>query len=49
MNWRTGMEGNSLLTVRATILIVALWLAVICIIINLDIGGLWKLGSNTDT
>ncbi len=32
-------EGNGLLTFGATILIVALWLAVICIIIKLDIGG----------
>ena len=35
-----GNEGNSLLTFGATILIVALWLAVICVIIKLDIGGL---------
>ena len=34
-----GTEGNSLLTFGATILIVALWLAVICVIIKLDIGG----------
>lgn len=34
-----GNEGNSLLTFGATILIVALWLAVICVIIKLDIGG----------
>lgn len=32
-------EGNGLLTFGATVLIVALWLAVICIIIKLDIGG----------
>lgn len=32
-------EGSGLLTFGATILIVALWLAVICIIIKLDIGG----------
>lgn len=32
-------DGNGLLTFGATILIVALWLAVICIIIKLDIGG----------
>ena len=34
-----GNEGNSLLTFGATILIVALWIAVICAIIKLDIGG----------
>ena len=34
-----GNEGISLLTFGATILIVALWLAVICVIIKLDIGG----------
>ena len=34
-----GNEGNSRLTFGATILIVALWLAVICVIIKLDIGG----------
>ena len=34
-----GNERNSLLTFGATILIVALWLAVICVIIKLDIGG----------
>ena len=34
-----GNEGNSLLTFGATILIVAVWLAVICVIIKLDIGG----------
>lgn len=34
-----GNEGNSLLTFGATILIVALWIAVICVIIKLDIGG----------
>ena len=32
-------EGNGLVTFGATILIVLLWLAVICIIIKLDIGG----------
>lgn len=32
-------ESNGLLTFGATILIVALWLAVICIIVKLDIGG----------
>lgn len=32
-------EGNGLLTVGATILIVLLWLAVICVVIKLDIGG----------
>lgn len=36
-------ESNGLLTFGATILIVALWLAVICIIVKLDIGG---FGSN---
>lgn len=36
-------ESNGLLTVVATILIVALWLAVICVIIKLDVGG---FGSN---
>ncbi len=39
-------ESNGLLTFGATILIVALWLAVICIIIKLDIGG---FGSNVLT
>ncbi len=39
-------DGNGLLTFGATILIVALWLAVICIIIKLDIGG---FGSNVLT
>lgn len=34
-----GNEGNSLLTFGATILIVLLWIAVICVIIKLDIGG----------
>ena len=34
-----GSEGNSLLTFGATILIVVLWMAVICAIIKLDIGG----------
>ena len=34
-----GNEGNSLLTFGAAILIVALWIAVICVIIKLDIGG----------
>lgn len=32
-------ESNGLLTFGATVLIVALWIAVICIIIKLDIGG----------
>lgn len=32
-------EGNGLVTFGATVLIVALWLAVICVIIKLDIGG----------
>lgn len=32
-------ESNGLLTVGATILIVLLWLAVICVVIKLDIGG----------
>lgn len=32
-------ESNSLLTFGATLLIVVLWLAVICVIIKLDIGG----------
>lgn len=39
-------DGNGLLTFGATILIVALWLAVICIIVKLDIGG---FGSNVLT
>lgn len=39
-------EGNGLVTVGATILIIALWLAVICAIIKLDIGG---FGSNVLT
>ena len=34
-----GNEGTGLLPFGATILIVALWLAVICVIIKLDIGG----------
>ena len=34
-----GSEGNSLLTFGATLLIVALWIAVICVIIKLDVGG----------
>ena len=34
-----GNEGNSLLTFAATILIVVLWIAVICAVIKLDIGG----------
>ena len=38
-NLEDGNEVNSLLTFGATILIVALWLAVICVIIKLDIGG----------
>lgn len=32
-------EGNGLVTFGATVLIVALWLAVICVIVKLDIGG----------
>ncbi len=36
-------EGNGLLTFGATVLVVALWLAVICVIIKLDVGG---FGSN---
>lgn len=36
-------ESNGLLTFGATILLVALWLAVICVVIKLDIGG---FGSN---
>ena len=32
-------EGNGLVTFGATVLIVALWLAVICVVIKLDIGG----------
>lgn len=32
-------EGNGLVTFLATILIVALWLAVVCIVVKLDIGG----------
>lgn len=32
-------EGNGLVTFAATILIVLLWLAVICVIVKLDIGG----------
>ncbi len=32
-------EGNGLVTFGATVLIVALWIAVICVIIKLDIGG----------
>ena len=32
-------DGNGLVTFLATILIVALWLAVVCIIVKLDIGG----------
>ena len=39
-------EGNGLLTFGATIFIVILWLAIICIIIKLDIGG---FGSNIMT
>lgn len=34
-----GEESNGFLTFGATILIVALWLAVICVVIKLDIGG----------
>lgn len=32
-------EGGGLVTVGATILVVALWIAVICVIVKLDIGG----------
>lgn len=32
-------EGNGLVTFGATVLIVALWIAVVCIIVKLDIGG----------
>ena len=32
-------EGGGLVTIGATILVVALWIAVICVIVNLDIGG----------
>lgn len=32
-------EGNGLVTFGATILIVALWIAVVCVIVKLDIGG----------
>ncbi len=32
-------EGNGLVTFGATLLIVALWIAVICVIIKLDVGG----------
>lgn len=32
-------EGNGLVTFLATILIVALWLAVVCVVVKLDIGG----------
>ncbi len=32
-------ESNGLLTLGATLLIVALWLAVICVVIKLDVGG----------
>ncbi|MGN1145869.1 MAG: DUF4337 family protein, partial [Acetatifactor sp.] len=32
-------ESNGLVTFGATLLIVALWLAVICVIIKLDVGG----------
>ena len=32
-------EGNGLVTFGATVFIVALWLAVICVIVKLDIGG----------
>lgn len=39
-------ESNGLLTFGATVLIVALWIAVICVIIKLDIGG---FGSNVLT
>lgn len=34
-----GDEGNGLVTFGATVLIVALWIAVICVIVKLDIGG----------
>jgi len=39
-------EGNGLVTFGATLLIVALWLVVICVIIKMDIGG---FGSNIMT
>lgn len=39
-------DGNGLVTFGATLLIVALWLAVICVIIKMDIGG---FGSNIMT
>lgn len=39
-------EGNTLVTFGATLLIVVLWLAVICVIIKMDIGG---FGSNIMT
>lgn len=39
-------EGNTLVTFGATLLIVALWLVVICVIIKMDIGG---FGSNIMT
>lgn len=32
-------EGNGLVTFGATVLIVALWIAVVCVIVKLDIGG----------
>ncbi|MDE7353777.1 MAG: hypothetical protein K2O06_12120 [Acetatifactor sp.] len=32
-------EGNGLVTFGATVLIVALWIAVICVIVKLDVGG----------
>ncbi len=32
-------EGNGLLTFGATLLIVALWIAVVCVIVKLDVGG----------
>lgn len=32
-------EGNGLVTFFATVLIVALWLAVVCVVVKLDIGG----------
>ena len=34
-----GEESNGLVTFGATILIVVLWLAVICVVIKLDVGG----------
>lgn len=34
-----GEDGNGLVTFGATLLVVALWIAVVCVIIKLDIGG----------